>query len=101
MQRLGYQAAGGMDVVYSRDAQAPLLLLVEHILDEIRQGRFCPDETRSGRLVKDNAGAADRLAEKGQESKRVARWRLLVVSLGRPLGYLIFSLMSLIGDHIY
>ncbi|CAE7938108.1 unnamed protein product, partial [Symbiodinium necroappetens] len=51
LQRLGYHAAGGMDLVYSRDAQAPLLLVVEKVLKEVREGIFRPDETRSGRLV--------------------------------------------------
>ena len=50
LQRLGYHAAGGMDVVYSRDAQAPLLLLVERLIKEIKDGAFRPDETRGGRL---------------------------------------------------
>ncbi|CAE7726887.1 unnamed protein product, partial [Symbiodinium microadriaticum] len=51
LQRLGYHAAGGMDLVYSRDSQAPLLLVVEKVLKEVREGIFRPDETRSGRLV--------------------------------------------------
>ena len=51
LQRLGYHASGGRDVVYSRDAQAPLLLVVERIIREINEGRFLPDETRGGRLV--------------------------------------------------
>ena len=51
LQRLGYHASGGLDVVYSRDAQAPLLLVVERIIREINEGRFLPDETRGGRLI--------------------------------------------------
>ena len=44
-----------MDLVYSRDAQAPLLLVVEKVLKEVREGIFRPDETRSGRLVSSDA----------------------------------------------
>ena len=55
LQRLGYHAAGGMDLVYSRDSQAPLLLVVEKVLKEVREGIFRPDETRSGRLVSGGA----------------------------------------------
>ncbi|CAE6970985.1 unnamed protein product [Symbiodinium sp. CCMP2592] len=55
LQRLGYHAAGGMDLVYSRDAQAPLLLVVERLLKEVRDGSFRPDDTRSGRLVTERA----------------------------------------------
>jgi len=38
LQRLGYHAAGGMDLVYSRDARAPLLIVVERLLKEVRDG---------------------------------------------------------------
>ncbi|CAE7247216.1 unnamed protein product, partial [Symbiodinium sp. CCMP2456] len=55
LQRLGYHAAGGMDLVYSRDAQAPLLIVVERLLKEVRDGVFRPDDTRSGRLVTSGA----------------------------------------------
>ncbi|CAE7875318.1 unnamed protein product, partial [Symbiodinium sp. KB8] len=34
IQRLGYHASGGLDIVYSRDAQAPYVLIVEKLLDE-------------------------------------------------------------------
>ena len=44
-----------MDLVYSRDAQAPLLLVVEKVLKEVREGIFRPDETWSGRLVSSDA----------------------------------------------
>ncbi|CAE7582536.1 unnamed protein product, partial [Symbiodinium necroappetens] len=51
LQRLGYHASGGMDIVYSRDAQAPLVMLVERLLREVAEGSFRPDDTRSGRIV--------------------------------------------------
>ena len=51
IQRLGYHASGGLDIVYSRDAQAPYILIVEKLLDEVREGRFRPDDTRGGRLA--------------------------------------------------
>ena len=51
IQRLGYHASGGLDIVYSRDAQAPYVLIVEKLLDEVREGRFRPDDTRGGRLA--------------------------------------------------
>ncbi|CAE7441415.1 unnamed protein product [Symbiodinium sp. CCMP2592] len=38
IQRLGYHASGGLDIVYSRDAQAPYILLVEKLLAEVRDG---------------------------------------------------------------
>ena len=51
LQRLGYHASGGLDIVYSRDAQAPLILIVEKLLEEVREGVFKPDATRGGWLV--------------------------------------------------
>ncbi|CAE7262322.1 unnamed protein product [Symbiodinium sp. KB8] len=51
IQRLGYHAAGGLDIVYSRDAQAPYILIVEKLLAEVREGKFRPDDTRGGRLT--------------------------------------------------
>ena len=51
IQRLGYRASGGLDIVYSRDAQAPYILIVEKLLDEVREGKFRPDDTRGGRLA--------------------------------------------------
>ena len=53
MQRLGYHAAGGLDIVYSRDAQAPYIFIVEKLLAEVRDGKFRPDESRGGRLIGD------------------------------------------------
>ncbi|CAE7557874.1 unnamed protein product, partial [Symbiodinium necroappetens] len=55
LQRLGYHASGGMDIVYSRDAQAPLVMLVERLLREVAEGSFKPDDTRSGRIVTSGA----------------------------------------------
>ena len=55
LQRLGYHASGGMDIVYSRDAQAPLVMLVERLLREVAEGSFRPDDTRSGRIVASGA----------------------------------------------
>ena len=49
LQRSGYHASGGMDIVYSRDSQAPLVMLVEKLLSEITQGTYKLDDTRSGR----------------------------------------------------
>ena len=44
IQRLGYHASGGLDIVYSRDAQAPYILIVERLLAEVRDGKFRPDK---------------------------------------------------------
>ena len=38
LQRPGYHASGGMDIVCSRDSQAPLVLLVEKLIDEVIRG---------------------------------------------------------------
>ena len=39
-----------MALVYSRDSAARPLALLAHVLNEIKQGTFDPDCTRSGRL---------------------------------------------------
>ena len=47
-------------LVYSRDAVARPLAVLAHVLREIREGIFEPDNTRSGRL-KPGAGSLDRV----------------------------------------
>ena len=48
---LGYHANSmKMALVYSRDSAARPLALLAHVLNEIKQGTFDPDCTRSGRL---------------------------------------------------
>ena len=37
-------------IVYSRDAMARPIRILEALLGEVRRGEFCPDETRSGRF---------------------------------------------------
>ena len=50
---LGYHCGGHqMAITYGRDSASPSVLLLERVLKAIRDGRFCPDETRSGRFVK-------------------------------------------------
>ena len=50
--QLGYHVAGFKILhTYSRDAAAQPLMELEKVLLEIRQERFKPDETRSGRFV--------------------------------------------------
>ena len=63
IQRLGYHASGGLDIVYSRDAQAPYILIVERLLAEVRDGKFRPDETRGGRLVTEPVPLVEPLVE--------------------------------------
>ena len=63
IQRLGYHASGGLDIVYSRDAQAPYILIVERLLAEVRDGKFRPDETRGGRLVAEPVPLLEPLVE--------------------------------------
>ena len=49
---MGYHTSGHkMPLTYSRDGAAHPLLVLENLLQEIRSGKFKPDETRSGRLV--------------------------------------------------
>ena len=40
-----------MSLVYSRDGAAAGLLILQGLLQDIREDRFRPDETRSGRIV--------------------------------------------------
>lgn len=47
-QLLGYHTKGGSVLVYSRDALSGPLRDLCHVLSEIRQKRFIPDQTRSG-----------------------------------------------------
>ena len=48
---LGYHCGGyQMAVTYGRDAASPSVLLLEKVLKAVRDGRFRPDETRSGRF---------------------------------------------------
>ena len=50
--QLGYHTSSfQMGMVYSRDGAAASILILEKLIDEIVQGKFDPDETRSGRLV--------------------------------------------------
>ena len=49
---LGYHCGGyQMAITYGRDAASPSVLLLEKVLKAVRDGRFRPDETRSGRFV--------------------------------------------------
>ena len=49
---LGYHCSGHqMAITYGRDSASPSVLLLERVLKAIRDGRFRPDETRSGRFV--------------------------------------------------
>ena len=53
---LGHHAhQGRMADVYARDAEARPMRMMEELLDEIRNKRFFPDESRAGRLVKDSS----------------------------------------------
>ena len=49
---LGYHCGGHqMAITYGRDSASPSVLLLERVLKAIRDGRFRPDETRSGRFL--------------------------------------------------
>ena len=49
---LGYHCGGHqMAITYGRDSASPSVLLLERVLKAIRDGRFRPDETRSGRFI--------------------------------------------------
>lgn len=51
-QLLGYHSTPyRMALTYSRDAAAQPLMVLERLIAAIRQGKFRPDETRSGRLL--------------------------------------------------
>ena len=45
-------------IVYSRDAMARPIRVMEKLLQDIRLGRFCPDESRSGRFKDTSTGDA-------------------------------------------
>ena len=50
--QLGYHTSQfQMSLVYSRDGAAAGLIILASLLKEIREGRFRPDETRSGRII--------------------------------------------------
>ena len=60
---LGYHTSPfTMGLTYSRDGMARPLQILEDMLSEIRGGTFRPDETRSGRLVRQGAEAPRALA---------------------------------------
>eukprot|EP00435_Cladocopium_sp_Y103_P070357 s116_g35.t1 len=49
--QLGYHTSNfQMGMVYSRDGAAASILVLENFIKEIAEGRFDPDETRSGRI---------------------------------------------------
>ena len=49
--QLGYHTSNfQMGMVYSRDGAAASILVLENLITEIAQGKFNPDETRSGRI---------------------------------------------------
>eukprot|EP00435_Cladocopium_sp_Y103_P075383 s153_g57.t1 len=49
--QLGYHTSNfQMGMVYSRDGAAASILVLENLIQEIADGRFDPDETRSGRI---------------------------------------------------
>ena len=55
--QLGYHTSNfQMGMVYSRDGAAASILVLENLITEIAQGKFNPDETRSGRI---NSAAND------------------------------------------
>ena len=50
--QLGYHTSNfQMGMVYSRDGAAASLMVLEKLISEISQGRFDPDQTRSGRVI--------------------------------------------------
>jgi hypothetical protein len=50
--QLGYHTSNfQMGMVYSRDGAAASLMVLEKLISEIAQGKFDPDQTRSGRVV--------------------------------------------------
>jgi len=50
--QLGYHTSNfQMGMVYSRDGAAASLMVLEKLISEISQGKFDPDQTRSGRVV--------------------------------------------------
>ena len=50
--QLGYHTSNfQMGMVYSRDGAAASILVLEKLISEIAQGKFSPDETRSGRIA--------------------------------------------------
>ena len=49
--QLGYHTSSfQMGMVYSRDGAAASILVLEKLIEEIRNGTFDPDDTRSGRI---------------------------------------------------
>ena len=63
--QLGYHTSNfQMGMVYSRDGAAASIMVLEKLIDEIRDGSFDPDNTRSGRVkpqtqILDPAGTKD------------------------------------------
>lgn len=69
---LGYHSAGKDKsmIVYSRDAMAWPVRLMEEMIDQIVGGKFCPDESRSGyfpgaRTLPDDSKDADSTSSSG------------------------------------
>ena len=57
--QLGYHTSNfQMGMVYSRDGAAASLLVLEKLISEIAQGKFDPDQTRSGRLIESSIAPA-------------------------------------------
>ena len=70
--QLGYHTSQfQMSLVYSRDGAAASLIILASLLKEIREGRFRPDETRSGRIIEVDKAPAIDLTEVKQEQNDV------------------------------
>ena len=70
--QLGYHTSQfQMSLVYSRDGAAAGLIILASLLKEIREGRFRPDETRSGRIIEVDKAPAIDLTEVKQEQNDV------------------------------
>ena len=70
---LGYHVARELTstLCYSRDAQAGPLRLLMQLIAAIREGRFLPDATRSGRLLDGPLKDVRTVREEGQPTKKM------------------------------
>ena len=66
--QLGYHTAPyKMGLTYSRDGAAASLLAMEGLLEEVREGSFDPDDTRSGRIKRGVQKASEVVEIKDEE----------------------------------
>ena len=74
---LGYHVSAGdkSALVYSRDAMAGPLRMLDEVIVAVRAGTFVPDLTRSGRFVDVEARASDDVAPDNQSEATVASTR--------------------------